>query len=407
MKDFKNDFRILKEKVNGSTIAYLDNGATTQKPFQVIEAVEKYNKLYNGNPHRGAHYLSIKATELYENARKKVAKFIGIKDSREIIFTKNATEALNLIAYSYGMNSLKKGDEILLSITNHHSNIVPWQMVAKKTGAKIVYLNCDEKGQIKKEDIDEKINENTKIISISHLTNVFGVVHPIEYIIEKGRKYPATIIVDGAQSVPHMNIDMEKLNPDFLVFSGHKMLSSMGIGVLYGKIEKLEKMEPFLFGGDMIEYVDFYDTSFNEVPYKFEAGTQNVEGAVSLSSAIDYIENIGIGRIESIEGELLRYTVEKMKENKYIEIYGGDDLTNRKSMISFNVKDVHPHDVATILDSDNIAIRAGHHCAQPFMKYMGLNSTCRASFYFYNTFEDIDRLIDSLKKVRGVLGYEY
>lgn len=405
MKDYKADFKILKQKINGSTIAYLDNGATTQKPLQVIEAIEEYNKLYNGSPHRGAHYLSINATKLYENTRKKVAKFIGAKNPREIVFTKNATEALNLIAYSYGVNNLNAGDEILLAITNHHSNIVPWQIVAKKTGAKIVYLDCDKNGQMYKEDIDKKINKNTKIISLSHLTNVFGMVHPIEYIIEKGKEYSATTIIDGAQSVPHMKVDIGNLKPDFLVFSGHKMLASMGIGVLYGKLEKLEEMEPFLSGGDMIEYVDLYETSFDEVPYKFEAGTQNVEGVVSLSAAIDYIENIGIENIEAIEEELLKYTLERLKRNKYVKVYGGEDLRNRKSIISFNIKDVHPHDVATILDNNNVAIRAGHHCAQPFMKYMGLNSTCRASFYFYNTFEDIDRLVDSLGEVRGVLGY--
>lgn len=405
MKDYKADFKILKQKINGSTIAYLDNGATTQKPLQVIKAIEEYNKLYNGSPHRGAHYLSVNATKIYEDTRGKVAKFIGAKNSREIIFTKNATEALNLIAYSYGMNNLNAEDEILLAITNHHSNIVPWQIIAKKTGAKIIYLDCDKNGQIYKEDIDKKINKNTKIISLSHLTNVFGMVHPIEYIIGKGREYSAITIIDGAQSVPHMKVDIGSLKPDFLVFSGHKMLASMGIGVLYGKLEKLEEMEPFLSGGDMIEYVDLYETSFHEVPYIFEAGTQNVEGVVSLSAAIDYIENIGIENIETIEEELLKYALKKLKENKYVEVYGGEDLSNRKSLLSFNVKDVHPHDVATILDNNNVAIRAGHHCAQPFIKHMGLNSTCRASFYFYNTFEDIDRLVDSLGGVRGVLGY--
>lgn len=399
----KRDFKVLQQKISGSTIAYLDNGATTQKPKQVVDAINKYNEIYNGSPHRGAHYLSVKATEIYENTRKKIAKFIGAKNPKEIVFTKNTTEALNLIAYSYGLKNLKAGDEIVLAITNHHSNIVPWQHVAKKTGAKIVYLNCDEKGQLLKKDIEEKINEKTKIISLSHLTNVFGVVHPIKVIVEKGKKYSATTIIDGAQSVPHMKVNIEDLGGDFLVFSGHKMLASMGIGVLYGKMEKLEEMDPFLFGGDMIEYVDLYDTTYDEVPHKFEAGTQNVEGVVSLSAAIDYIENIGMDKMEEIEKELLEYTLEKLSQNKYIEIHGSNNLKERKSMVSFNVKDIHPHDVATILDSKNVAIRAGHHCAQPFMKYMGLNSTSRASFYFYNTFEDVDRLAKGLEEVRGYL----
>lgn len=401
MKDFKKDFEILQNEINGSPIVYLDNGATTQKPGKVIEGIKEYNNNYNGNPHRGAHYLSIKATEIYENTRDKVTEFIGAKSPKEIIFTKNATEGLNLLAYSYGLNKLKEGDEILLSITNHHSNIVPWQMVARKTGAKLVYLMCDEKGQLLSEDIENEINKNTKIISISHVSNVFGVVHPIEDIIKRGKKYDATIIIDGAQSVPHLETDVGKLDIDFLVFSGHKMLASMGVGVLYGKLEKLAEMEPFLYGGDMIEYVDLYESTYNEIPYIFEAGTQNVEGVLSLSIAIDYIQSIGIKNIEKIEKELLKYTLDKLKYKDFIELHGGEDLVNRTGILSFNIKDVHPHDVATILDNYNIAIRAGHHCAQPFMRHMKINSSCRTSFYFYNTFEDIDRFIEALEKVRG------
>lgn len=401
MKDYKSDFKIFQNKINGSPIIYLDNGATTQKPIEVIEGINEYNNYYNGSPHRGAHYLSIKATEIYESSREKIAKFIGAKNSKEIIFTKNATEGLNLLAYSYGLNKLKEGDEILLAITNHHSNIVPWQMVAKKTGAKLFYLMCDKNGQFKREDIDNKINKNTKIISISHVSNVFGIIHPIEDIVKRGREYSATIILDGAQSVPHLETNVEDLGVDFLVFSGHKMLASMGVGVLYGRYEKLEEMEPFLYGGDMIEYVDLYDTTYNEIPYKFEAGTQNVEGVLSLSVAIDYIQSIGIKEIEEIEKELLKYTLDKLKDKDFIELHGGNEIDHRTGIVSFNVKDVHPHDVATILDNYNVAIRAGHHCAQPFMKHMGLNSSCRASFYFYNTFEDIDKLVEALDKVRG------
>ncbi|WP_352169495.1 SufS family cysteine desulfurase [Proteiniborus sp. MB09-C3] len=372
-----------------------------KKPIKVTEGIQEYNNNYNGSPHRGAHYLSIKATEIYEGARKKAADFIGAKSSKEVIFTKNTTEGLNFLAYSYGVSRLKEGDEILLSIANHHSNIVPWQMVARRTGAKLVYLMCDKNGQITKEDIENKINKNTKIISISHVSNVFGVIHPIEYIVKKGRENQATIIIDGAQSVPHLETNVNELDADFLVLSGHKMLASMGVGVLYGKLDKLNELEPFLYGGDMIEYVDLYETSYGEIPYRFEAGTQNVEGALSLSIAIDYIQSIGIKKIEKIVKELLKHTLDKLKDKDFIEMHGGNDIDHRTGIVSFNVKDVHPHDVASILDNYNIAIRAGHHCAQPFMKYMGLSSSCRASFYFYNTFEDIDRFIEALEKVRG------
>ncbi|KNF08622.1 putative cysteine desulfurase Csd [Gottschalkia purinilytica] len=406
MINYKKDFEVLQKEVNGSTIAYLDNAATTQKPKQVIEAIRNYNKNYNGSPHRGAHYLSIKATEIYEETRKKVSEFIGASKSEEIIFTKNATESLNLLAYSYGLNQLKEGDEIVLGITNHHSNIVPWQMISEKTGAKIVYIMSDKNGQLKKEEIESKINKKTKIVSVSHVSNTFGIIHPVEEIIKKAKEFSATVIIDGAQSIPHLKIDVSKLDPDFLVFSGHKMLASMGIGVLYGKFEKLKEMSPFLFGGDMIEYVDLYKTTYEEIPYRFEAGTQNVEGVVSLSVAIDYLNNIGMENVENKEKELLKYTLSRLKDKHFIELHGGNDTSYRTGIVSFNIKDVHPHDVATILDEYNIAIRSGHHCAQPFMKSMGFNSTCRISFYFYNTFEDIDRFIEAIEKVRGYLGYE-
>lgn len=404
--DYKKDFPILQKKINGNTIVYLDNAATTHKPRKVIESIEEYNKNYNGNPHRGAHYLSMEATKVYEDSRKKVAEFIGAKNENEIVFTRNATESLNFLAYSYGLKNLKKGDEILLSITNHHSNIVPWQMVARKTGAKLVYLTSDENGQLIKEDIDNKINENTKLISISHVNNIFGTIHPVEYIIERAKLFSSTVIIDGAQSVPHLKTDVKNLDADFIVFSGHKMLASMGIGVLYGKEENLHRLDPFLFGGDMIEYVDLYDTTYDEIPNKFEAGTQNVEGALSLMVAIEYIENIGMDKIQSLEKELLSYALAKLEDKKFLKLYGVKDLNYRTGIIPFNVEDVHPHDVATILDNYNIAIRAGHHCAQPFMKHMGLNSSCRASLYFYNTFEDIDRFVEALGKVRGYLNYE-
>ena len=402
----REDFPILSEEINGHQLVYLDNGATTQRPSVVINAVKNYYENSNANPHRGAHTLSIKATDIYEGTREKVRKFINAKSTSEIIFTKNSTEALNLLANSYGLNFLEKGDEILISIAEHHSNLIPWQQIAKRKSLKLKYVYVNDEGRIEKEKLEEALNENTKIVSIAHMNNSLGVINDIEYIIEKAHEVGAIAIVDGAQSVPHMGVDVQRINADFLVFSGHKMLGPMGIGVLYGKEEILEKMPPFLFGGDMIEYVSEEETSFAELPYKFEAGTQNVEGAAELSAAIDYIEDLGFDFIKSVEEDLTMYALQELKKIPYIDIYGPLDTTNRGGIISFNVKDVHPHDVATILDSYGVAIRAGHHCAQPFMKYMNLNSTCRISFYFYNTREEVDIFIEAIKSVRKWLGYE-
>ncbi|MBU3204746.1 cysteine desulfurase [Clostridium algidicarnis] len=402
----REDFPILSEEINGHQLVYLDNGATTQRPSVVINAVKNYYENSNANPHRGAHTLSIKATDIYEGTREKVRKFINAKSTSEIIFTKNSTEALNLLANSYGLNFLEKGDEILISIAEHHSNLIPWQQIAKRKSLKLKYVYVNDEGRIEKEKLEEALNENTKIVSIAHMNNSLGVINDIEYIIEKAHEVGAIAIVDGAQSVPHMGVDVQRINADFLVFSGHKMLGPMGIGVLYGKEEILEKMPPFLFGGDMIEYVSEEETSFAELPYKFEAGTQNVEGAAGLSAAIDYIEDLGFDFIKSVEEDLTMYALQELKKIPYIDIYGPLDTTNRGGIISFNVKDVHPHDVATILDSYGVAIRAGHHCAQPFMKYMNLNSTCRISFYFYNTREEVDIFIEAIKSVRKWLGYE-
>ncbi len=400
----REDFPILSEEINGHKLVYLDNGATTQRPSVVINAVKNYYENSNANPHRGAHTLSIKATDIYEGTREKVRKFINAKSTSEIIFTKNSTEALNLLANSYGLNFLEKGDEILISIAEHHSNLIPWQQIAKRKSLKLKYVYVNDEGRIEKEKLEEALNENTKIVSIAHMNNSLGVINDIEYI--KAHEVGAIAIVDGAQSVPHMGVDVQRINADFLVFSGHKMLGPMGIGVLYGKEEILEKMPPFLFGGDMIEYVSEEETSFAELPYKFEAGTQNVEGAAGLSAAIDYIEDLGFDFIKSVEEDLTMYALQELKKIPYIDIYGPLDTTNRGGIISFNVKDVHPHDVATILDSYGVAIRAGHHCAQPFMKYMNLNSTCRISFYFYNTREEVDIFIEAIKSVRKWLGYE-
>ena len=388
------DFPILQNR----KISYLDSGATTQKPVQVIDAIEKYYENNNANPHRGAYSLSIEATEEYENTRTKIAKFINAKHREEIIFSKNATESLNLIAYSYGLDNLCKDDEIVLSIMEHHSNLVPWQAISKKTGAKLKYMYINENFELSDEEIENKITDKTKIVGITHVSNVLGTVNNVEKIIKYAHKKGAIVVVDASQSIPHMKIDVQKMDADFLVFSGHKMLAPLGIGVLYGKRELLNKMNPFLMGGDMIEYVYEQETTFAPLPNKFEAGTQNVEGVIGLGAAIDYIEDIGYDSISKIENEIVSYAREKLLELGFITLYMTPNKENHQGVISFNINGVHPHDVASILDSYGVCVRSGNHCAQPLMRFLGIDSTCRASFYFYNTKEDVDRLVDALKK---------
>ena len=404
--EYLQDFPILQTKMNGRPIVYLDNGATTQKPEAVIKAVADYCTYCNANPHRGAYELSVKATDIYETARVRTQKFIGAARPEEIIFTKNATEALNLVAYSYGRANIREGDEIVITISEHHSNIVPWQFVAKARGATLKYIYLAEDGNLSAADIAAQITEKTKIVAVTHVSNVLGLVNDVRAIADRAHAVGAVIVVDGSQSVPHIAVDVQAMDADFFAFSGHKMLSPMGIGVLYGKYDILDAMPPFLFGGDMIDYVGEQETTFAELPAKFEAGTQNVSGASGLIAAIDYLEKVGFDRIERIERDLISYALPKLRELPFVELYGCDSTRNNKTgIITFNVKDVHPHDVASILDSYGVAIRAGHHCAQPLMRYLGQNATCRASFYLYNTHEDIDRFIEALKKVRGVLGY--
>ena len=391
---FKRDFPLLMQ----NNIAYLDSAATTQKPMQVINAIREYYKNANANPHRGAYKLSLESTKVYDEARKKVAKFINAKSENQIVFTRNATESLNLIAYSYGLNNLGSKDKIVLSIMEHHSNLVPWQYVSRKTGSILEYMYINKEGEITDEEIDSKIVEGTKIVGITHVSNVLGTINPIEKIIKKAHSVGAIAVVDASQSVPHMKIDVQKLDADFLVFSGHKMLAPLGIGVLYAKSELLEEMKPFLFGGDMIEYVYEQNATFAEVPTKYEAGTQNVEGAVGLSAAIDYLNNIGMDKVQTIEKELTKYALEELQKLAFVTIYG---FSNKQAgVISFNVNGVHPHDVASVLDSENVCIRSGNHCAQPLLRFMGLESTCRVSFYIYNTKKDVDRLIDALYKTK-------
>ena len=392
--NFKNEFPILQER----KISYLDSGATTQKPQCVIDAIESYYKECNANPHRGAYSLSIEATEKYESTREKVAKFINAKNREKIIFSKNATESLNLISYSYGLDNLKKDDEVVLSIMEHHSNLVPWQYVTKKTNSKLKFMYINKEYELSKEEIESKITDKTKVVGITHVSNVLGTINNVKEIIKYAHKKGAVVIVDASQSIPHMKIDVQDLNADFLVFSGHKMFAPLGIGVLYGKKELLNKMPPFLMGGDMIEYVYEQNTTFAPLPNKFEAGTQNVEGVIGLGAAIDYIEKIGYKEIQNVEETITKYAVNELSKLDFLESYITPHAENHSSVISFNIKGIHPHDVASILDSNGVCVRSGNHCAQPLLRYLDMDSTCRASFSIYNTKEDVDNLVEALKK---------
>ena len=394
LDNIKNDFPLLQNR----DIAYLDSGATSQKPQVVIDAIENFYKNFNANPHRGAYTLSQEATEIYEDTRTKIAKFINAKHREEIIFSKNATESLNLIAYSYGLEKIQKDDEIVISIMEHHSNLVPWQKVAKTKGAKLNYMYINDNFELSDEEIENKITDKTKIVGITHVSNVLGTINNVEKIIKYAHKKGAIVVLDASQSIPHMKIDVQALDADFVVFSGHKMLAPLGIGILYGKREILNNISPFLMGGDMIEYVYEQDTTFASLPNKFEAGTQNVEGVVGLGAAIDYIEKIGYDTIQEKEHEILKYAREELRKLDFLDLYLTNTDEHHSSVISFNIKGVHPHDVASILDSEKVCVRSGNHCAQPLMRYLGIDSTCRASFAFYNTKEDVDKLVNALEK---------
>ncbi len=392
--DFKKDFPIFENR----DISYLDSGATSQKPQYVINAIEEFYKKFNANPHRGAYSLSLDATEQYENTREKIAKFINARNKEEIIFSKNASESLNLIAYSYGLSNLKQNDEVVLSIMEHHSNLVPWQFVTKQTNSILKYMYINNEFELSKEEIESKITDKTKVVGITHISNVLGTINNVKEIIKYAHKKGAIVIVDASQSIPHTKVDVQDLDADFLVFSGHKMFAPLGIGVLYGKKELLNKMPPFLMGGDMIEYVYEQNTTYAPLPNKFEAGTQNVEGVVGLGAAIDYIESIGYETINKVEQEVTEYAVNELAKLNFIEMYVTPNKQNHSSVVSFNVKGLHPHDVASILDANGVCIRSGNHCAQPLLRYMGMDSTCRASFSIYNTKEDVDKLVDALNK---------
>ena len=391
MNNFKKDFPLLAE----NNIAYLDSAATTQKPQCVIDAVDSFYHNFNANIHSGVYDLSEKATALYENARQKVADFINAENLNQIIFTKNTTEAINLVAQTYGLDNIKENNKIVLSIMEHHSNLVPWQQVAKRKKAKLEYLYLNNSFEIDSTEL-KKIDESTKFVAITMVSNVLGTVTNVKEIIKKAHEVGAVVLVDAAQAVAHKQIDVTDLDADFLVFSGHKIYAPLGIGVLYGKTKLLSKMHPFMFGGHMIEYVEEQQTTFADAPNRFEAGTQNLGGAIGLAAAIDYINKIGYNKIQKIENELLTYAVSKMSKLPYVEMYISPNPENRSGVLSFNIKGIHPHDVATMLNSHGVCVRSGNHCAQPLISYLKVSSTVRASFAIYNTKKDIDKLVDAI-----------
>lgn len=399
------DFPILKKEHKGHRIVYLDSGATTQIPEAVLNALHKHLTEHNGNPHRGAHVLAVEASEAYETTRDAVQRFINAKQREEIVLTRNTTESLNLIAFSYGMHHLKKGDKIVIPISEHHANLVTWQRVAQVTGAKLEYMYLDETGHLKPGEMD-KIDNTTKIVSFAHVSNVLGMEYPVEELIKRAHAVGAIAILDGAQSAPHKKIDVQALDCDFFVFSGHKMCASQGIGVMYGKRHLLEEMPPFLLGGDMIEYVKEQSTTYNEVPYKFEAGTPNAHGAVTLKAAIEYLEEFGMDNINAYEKELVSYVLPKLLAIPHVHVLGSEDPAEKHGVIAFTIDDVHPHDVATILDSYGVCIRSGHHCAQPLGAYYNVPASNRMSMYVYTRKEDLDIFLEAVKQVRPTMGFK-
>lgn len=400
VEEIRRQFPILDQEVNGSPLVYLDSAATSQKPLSVIQAIDEYYKGYNSNVHRGVHTLGTRATDGYEGAREKVRKFINAASSEEVIFMRGTTTAINTIAQSYGQENVKEGDEIVITHMEHHSNIIPWQQLAKRTGATLKYVPLQEDGTLSLDDVRETITSNTKIVSIMMVSNVLGTINPIKEITQIAHENGAVMVVDGAQSAPHMKVDVQDLDCDFFAFSGHKMAGPTGIGVLYGKKKHLNAMEPVEFGGEMIDFVGLQESTWKELPWKFEGGTPIIAGAIGLGAAIDFLNEIGLDEIEKYEHHLAAYAMEKMSEIDGITIYGPKDPSKRAGLVTFNLDDVHPHDLATVLDADGIAIRAGHHCAQPLMKWLNVSSTARASFYLYNTEEDIDRLVSGLVKTK-------
>ena len=398
VEKIRKDFPILDQIVNDEPLVYLDNAATTQKPKAVLEAVNRYYQEDNANVHRGVHTLAERATASYEAARETVRRFINASSTKEVLFTRGTTTGLNWIG-RFAEEILEEGDEVLISIMEHQSNILPWQEACRKTGAKLVYAYLKD-GGLDLEDFREKLTDRTKFVSIAHASNVLGVINPVQEIAQLAHEKGAIVVVDGAQSVPHMKIDVQKLDADFFVFSGHKMAGPTGIGVLYGKEQYLNQMSPVEFGGEMIDFVYEQSATWKELPWKFEAGTPNMAGAIGLAAAIDYLEAIGMDAIERHEQDLIAYVFPKLQAIEGLKIYGSQDLAKRSGVISFNLGDLHPHDLATALDYEGVAVRAGHHCAQPLIQYLEVPATARASFYLYNTKEDCDKLVEALIKTK-------
>lgn len=400
-RDYRQDFPLLRE----NPIVYLDSAATAQRPDVVVEAEMEFYRKYNANPLRGLYSLGIEATDRYEEARECVAKFIHAASAKEIIFTRNATESLNLVAYSYGLSHLQKGDEIVVSILEHHSNQLPWRMVAEKTGAVVKYLECDRQGHISDADLQAAFSEKTKLVAVTQVSNVLGIRTPIDKIVALAKKSGAVVVLDAAQSTPHMEVDVQKLGVDFLAFSGHKLMAPMGIGVLYGRKELLSEMPPFLTGGEMIQTVTRDKVVYAELPHKFEAGTVNGAGAWALAAAIRYLQEVGYEQIQKQELLLTTQLMDGLKKVPHVQVQGSPDPKEHCGIVSFTIDGVHPHDISSILDADGIAVRAGHHCAQPLMQQIGVMSTTRASMYFYNTEEDIEKLLASVQTIRRRMGY--
>ena len=398
---YRNDFPIFSQ----SNVAYLDNAATAQRPVQVINAVNDFYETRNANPLRGLYKLGVDATEAYEGARERVRRFLNAPCAADIVFTRNATESINLVAYSYGLNFIKPGQEIVVTIAEHHSNILPWQMVARQTGATLKYLECDKTGAYSDETLEAAITDKTALVAMAQISNVFGRENPIKKVAALAHKHGAVLLADAAQSAPHVKIDVCDLDVDFLAFSGHKLMAPMGIGCLYGRMELLNEMPPFLTGGEMIEYVDRQSATYAEVPEKFEAGTVNASGAVGLGAAIDYLQQVGFDTIGKTEEALTAKLMAGLSEIPGVTMYGAAEPSKHNGIVTFNIEGCHPHDVASVLDTEHIAVRAGHHCAQPLMKFLGANATVRASLYFYNTEEEVDRFVKAVSKVRSWLGY--
>ena len=402
---WKKDFPILDQQVNDEPLVYLDSAATSQKPTQVLQAVETYYQTANANVHRGVHTLAERATAQYEAAREKVQQFIHAKETAEILFTRGTTTSLNWVAKSYGEANVNEGDEIVISYMEHHSNIVPWQQLAKRTKATLKYIALTADGQLDLDSAAQQITPRTKIVALTHVSNVLGSVNPIAELTRMAHAVGAVIVVDGAQAVPHMAVDVQQLNVDFYAFSGHKMLGPTGIGILYGKRALLEQMEPVEFGGEMIDFVHEQESTWTELPWKFEAGTPNIAGAIGLGAAIDYLTQAGLDNIYAHEQELVAYLLPKLQAIPDVVVYGPIDAIERTGVVTFNLEGVHPHDLATALDIQGVAVRAGHHCAQPLMQYLKVSSTVRASFYLYNTTADADRLVEALIAAKEFFNY--